>query len=228
MLVATAAQTRTLLRGCLAVFLGHRLAAALALLAAVLAGLIIAPHDVAWLRAVHVWHGDGETTARDLAWYLGTFGDYPTYNVPFALLIWLYGVRTRRGHWRRVAIVCLLGATFAGLFDDCFRLTLGRARPDTDPAGHFYGPSHAFSGGFQSFPSGHAASTFGAAAALLLVDVPLGVLATCIAAGVVWARMELDRHFPSDVAVGAIVGLYFGLLVGFAARAPRRRQGPLS
>jgi len=40
---------------------------------------------------------------------------------------------------------------------------------------------------------------------------------------VVWARMELDRHYPSDVAVGSVIGIYFGLLVGLGARVRRAR-----
>ncbi len=50
------------------------------------------------------------------------------------------------------------------------------------------------------------------------------LVTTLIAAAVVWARMELGRHYPSDVLVGAIIGIYFGLLVGYGAkwRAPRQ------
>ena len=51
--------------------------------------------------------------------------------MPLALAIWLYGVGTKSSAWRRVAVICFLGATLAGLFDDFFRLTLGRPRPDT-------------------------------------------------------------------------------------------------
>jgi len=85
----------------------------------------------------------------------------------------------------------------------------------------FYGPVHALSGGFQSFPSGHAASTFGMGIALLMAEWRLGILTTFIACGVVWARLELERHYPSDVLVGSLIGIYFGLLVGYGARARR-------
>jgi len=170
----------------------------------------------------HIWHGEQERVARSIAWFLGNWGDYLTYNVPLALAIWLYGVGTKSSAWRRVAVICFLGATLAGLFDDCFRLTLGRPRPDalahTHMADGFYGITHAFRGGFESFPSGHAAAVFGAAAALIVTDLPLGLLTTAFALGVIWARMELDRHYPSDVVVGSIVGVYFGLMVGFGAK----------
>ena len=122
-------------------------------------------------------------------------------------------------------MICFLGASLAGLFDDFFRLTLGRPRPDAHMPDGLYGPAYALSGGFQSFPSGHAASVFGAAAALIVTDLPLGIITTLFAFGVVWARLELYRHYPSDVAVGMVIGVYFGLLVGFGAKERRARPG---
>jgi membrane-associated phospholipid phosphatase len=220
--VATVAQGRTVLRGCWALFKAGKLLALVIFAGALALGALIWPRDQALLAAVHFWPGAQEEAAHNIAWYLSTWGDYPTYNIPFALAIWIYGVTTKSSAWRRAAIICFLGATLAGLFDDFFRLTLGRPRPDTLAHTHlidgFYGITYAFSGGYQSFPSGHAASVFGAAFALLMVKRPLGILATLFAVAVVWARLELDRHYPSDVAVGSIIGIYFGLLVGLGAK----------
>jgi membrane-associated phospholipid phosphatase len=229
-LLASVAQARTILRGCCSLF-RTRIALTLGVFAGALAlGALIWPHDQSWLKALHFWSGDQETTAHNIAWYLSTWGDYPTYNVPLALGIWWYGVATKSSSWRRMAVICFLGASLAGLFNDCFRLTLGRPRPDAMMASNlhdgFYGITYAFHGGFQSFPSGHAASVFGAAVALLMTDLPLGLLSTLFAIAVVWARMELYRHYPSDIAVGSLIGIYFGLLVGFAARLRRTRPIP--
>ena len=222
--VASVAQGRTLLQGCWHLFRAQRLFALSVFLAALAVGLLIWPHDVSLLETVHFWWVDRSEAARSLAWYLSTGGDYLTYNVPLALLIWLYGVATGSSAWRRVAIIAFLGATLAGLFDDCFRLTLGRPRPDAHLADGFYGITYAMRGGFQSFPSGHAAAVFGTAVALLLTEFPLGLIATVFALAVVWARMEIYRHYPSDVAVGSIIGIYFGGLVGMAARGRRPRR----
>ena len=221
--VATVAQGRTLLRGIWFLFRTHKLLALGVFAGALGLGALTLPYDPILLEKIHFWRGVQEHTAHTIAWYLSTWGDYPTYNVPLALLIWLYGVWRKSSAWRRIAVVCFLGASLAGLFDDCFRLTLGRARPDAHMPDRFYGITYAFSGGFQSFPSGHAASVFGAAVALLMSDLPLGVITTVFALAVVWARMELSRHYPSDVLVGAIIGIYFGLLTGFGARLRRTR-----
>jgi membrane-associated phospholipid phosphatase len=218
LLLAGVAQGRTVLRGTWALFRTHKVFSLGILASALTLGAFIWPHDRQLLETVHWWCRRHQESAHRLAWYLSTWGDYPTYNVPFALAIWLYGVATKSWAWRRAAIICFLGATLAGLFDDCFRLTLGRPRPDAHMPDGFYGITYAFRGGFQSFPSGHAASVFGAAVGLLVVKRPLGIAATLFALAVIWARLELNRHYPSDVAVGSIIGIYFGLMVGFGAK----------
>jgi undecaprenyl-diphosphatase len=225
------AQARTILRGSLSVFLRTKITALVIAASAIVLAALLWPVDRLLLDDLHAWRAYNHAAAHNLAWYLGTFGDYPTYNAPFALLLWLYGIATKNAACRRLAVIAFLGATLAGLFDDCFRLTLGRPRPDMlalrpDLTDRLYGPSTALSGGFQSFPSGHAASTFGMGIALLMTEWRLGVLTTLIACSVVWARLELDRHYPSDVLVGSIIGIYFGLLVGYGARA-RRPVRPL-
>ncbi len=218
LLLSTVAQTRAILRGCWIVFRESKLALLMTFTGALLMAMLIWPHDRAFLNWLHAWNGYDHAAAHNLAWYLGTFGDYPTYNLPLALLIWIYGAATKSSGWRRIAVVALIGASLAGLFDDFFRLTLGRPRPDAHMADGFYGITYAMRGGFQSFPSGHAASTFGTAFALLLTEWRLGMVTMILACGVVWARMELLRHYPSDVAVGSLIGIYFGLLVGYGAK----------
>jgi membrane-associated phospholipid phosphatase len=228
-LTATVAQTRSLLRAC-GQLARRRIGWAIAgiVLAAALA-LMVYPHDHAWLASIRFLRGSSEKTAHDVAWQVGRWGDYHTYNLPVAILIWVYGVWKKDRAWRRLAVVCFLGATLAGLFDDCFRLTLGRPRPDAVHAvDGFYGPAKALFGTYQSFPSGHAASDIGMAVALLLVCRPLGIITLAYAFIVIWGRLELNKHYPSDVMVGSIVGLYFGILIGSAAGSRRPPDGGAS
>ncbi len=221
--VATVAQGRTVLRGTAHLLWSWKWLGLILFAASLGLGALVWPYDAAWLAAVQAAPGARAATAHQLAWYLGTWGDYPTYNVPLALLAWIYGACTGSRAWRRVAVVCFLGATLAGLFDDCFRLTLGRPRPDAGVKDGFYGIAYTFQGKYQSFPSGHAAAVFGTAMAALVVEAPLGVVTTLFALAVVWARMELNRHHPSDVIVGSVIGIFFGLMTGWGAKVRRPR-----
>jgi membrane-associated phospholipid phosphatase len=213
------AQGRSLLAA-FAALAGRRLGWAFASMAgAAGVAFVMFPHDPRLLAQFHFLPRGAEHIAQGIASFFGTWGDYLTCNVPVALAIWGYGVWKRDRAWRRIGVVCFLGATLAGIFDDCFRLTLGRPRPDAHVHDGFYGVAAAFRGHYQSFPSGHAASMFGMAVALVQVCRPLGWIALAYAGAVAWARVELYRHYPSDVIVGAMVGIYFGTVLGAAARA---------
>jgi undecaprenyl-diphosphatase len=65
----------------------------------------------------------------------------------------------------------------------------------------------------NSFPSGHAATSFAAAtviaAAAPRLRIPLYVLAALVA----WSRVYVGVHYPLDVIGGAIYGTLLGLLL---------------
>ncbi len=80
-----------------------------------------------------------------------------------------------------------------------------------------------------SFPSGHAATSFAAAAVLSRYErtaaVPLFVLAIAIA----WSRVYVGVHYPSDVLAGAVLGVLVATalrrLAAALQRSPRARPG---
>jgi membrane-associated phospholipid phosphatase len=63
-----------------------------------------------------------------------------------------------------------------------------------------------------SFPSAHATSSFAVATAMTRVE-PLGALAFLLAFALALGRPYLGMHYPSDVLVGALLGVALGLLV---------------
>jgi undecaprenyl-diphosphatase len=77
-----------------------------------------------------------------------------------------------------------------------------------------------------SFPSGHAATAFAGATALVRFlprrAVPLYLLAAAIA----WSRVYVGVHYVSDVIVGAALGVVTALLLLQAIRrlSPRARR----
>jgi undecaprenyl-diphosphatase len=73
----------------------------------------------------------------------------------------------------------------------------------------------------HSFPSGHTASSFAAATALAFYYPTSAPLAYALATGVAASRVHLGVHFPSDTAVGGIIGIGIGT---FSAWLFKRRR----
>jgi membrane-associated phospholipid phosphatase len=120
----------------------------------------------------------------------------------------------------------------AFLLDHFIKGMTGRQRPfAADGEDHWAGPAAFFKrydpdndGLYDSFPSGHSAAAFSLATVVALQYrhrpwVP--VLAYTIAAGVGLSRVTMDRHWMSDVFVGAVVGHLVARLV---VRSYTRRQ----
>lgn len=63
-----------------------------------------------------------------------------------------------------------------------------------------------------SFPSAHATSSFAVATAMARVE-PLGALVFVLALALALGRPYLGMHYPSDVLVGAVLGVGLGLIV---------------
>ena len=79
----------------------------------------------------------------------------------------------------------------------------------------------------HSFPSGHTASSFAAATALAFYYPKAAPLAYGVATAVGASRVHLGVHFPSDAAVGGIIGIGIGTLSAwlFKKRGRRSRAG---
>ena len=64
-----------------------------------------------------------------------------------------------------------------------------------------------------SFPSGHTASSFGAATAFYLnMNKKWGAVAICLAAAIGFTRMYVGVHYPTDVLGGMVSGIFTGIL----------------
>ena len=94
---------------------------------------------------------------------------------------------------------------------------IGRPRPRFAHSDEFsMGPS--LTGGFDSFPSGHAASAFGAAAVLAWFFPAVRVHLYLVAGLVSTARVLRGSHFPRDVLAGAILGVVLGSVAAVGLR----------
>lgn len=62
-----------------------------------------------------------------------------------------------------------------------------------------------------SFPSGHTIASFEACAALMYYNKKLGIPATILACLIAFSRMYLYVHYPTDVLVSIVLGVFLGL-----------------
>ena len=172
------------------------------------------PRDAAWLARLHAQN----ESVHQLARFISHWGDYLTWTVPFGLLLLALGSWLGNDRWRRAAIACILAASVAGICANLLSFGVGRPRPSTGKPDGIYGPRWDYNS-YRSFPSGHAATSMGTATALAVVLPPLGIPCVLYAGAVGWSRMELERHYPTDILVGTSLGVVFGLAFGRAAKS---------
>jgi undecaprenyl-diphosphatase len=124
-----------------------------------------------------------------------------------ALLLLLGRTNAARVVFLVAAVGLLTGATATVL-----RSVIGRTRPNAHVPQGVYGirhDSHWLIGKteFGSFPSGHAATVVGLAAAAWMMNRRFGAAAGAYATLVSWSRIAQGYHHFSDIVAAAILGV---------------------
>jgi membrane-associated phospholipid phosphatase len=120
-------------------------------------------------------------------------------------MAWLGGARGRRAGL--ATVIASLGTTY--LVQQLIKPIFRRNRPHVGRDILVVGIRTTDA----SFPSGHAASSFAAATAVAAFYPKSAPLVFTLAAGVGASRVHLGHHFPSDVLVGAGIGIGTGTLI---------------
>lgn len=125
---------------------------------------------------------------------------------------WLFGLAgmRSRGMGRRglsIILTVAVGLVTAWLAADLLKLVFQRARPFEVLEGIEILINRP---GNYSLPSGDTAGAFGAAVALGSALPRLRWLAILIASGIGLARIAAGVHWPSDIVLGAAIGIAFG------------------
>ncbi|MFJ8464744.1 phosphatase PAP2 family protein [Streptomyces swartbergensis] len=133
-------------------------------------------------------------------------------------LWWGAAVALSTAGWRgrRAAIAGLASMAVAELASNCvLKPVWNRRRPPKEWISHEEVDDRPDS---SSFPSGHTAAGVGFSAAVAAVWPWAGAVCAVPAVAVAVERVHTGAHYPSDVAVGAAIGITAAALV---RRAPR-------
>lgn len=162
------------------------------------------------------WH---KTTEAQIYGKIRVWGDWPPLMVAAAIGFLIARARGNR-RWSRIILAAMIASTLAGMVANASRLTTGRTRPrETPKIEHgFYGPYHngrilVGVPAYNSFPSGHTATAFGFAAAIVFVAPAWGLLALVGASVVAWSSIAIGAHHPSDIAVSITLAFLVGWFV---------------
>ena len=122
------------------------------------------------------------------------------------LLLWLF-YRKKDSRTAAGGLLLLTSVAASGIAANILKTTLGRARPRLYIHEQIYGfDFFHIDYVWLSFPSGHATTALGAAAALALLfpryTVPFYTAGLIIAI----SRIVLIQHYPSDVIAGSVLG----------------------
>lgn len=169
--------------------------------------------------------------AREQRDGLELFSDITLHVPQFQPVVIDAGIALARGSFEtawNIEMMSAMGAGITGVLTRFPLYLIGRERPDTiecrkDPEYH----GKCFAGSNASFPSGHTSFAFTGAALscahhfqLKLWDNKAADIATCVA-GMTLAtttavtRLWMDRHWATDVMVGAGIGLVSGFGVAY-------------
>jgi len=127
-----------------------------------------------------------------------------------AILVLLVIILAGR-RWKHIGRSILAGLVIQTATVEVLKPLTGRPRPpQCDGLSVFYGPAGSE---FHSFPSGHAAFAFMLATVAAAYFPRWRWLAYAGAGAIALSRVLLDRHFISDIIVGAVVGYLAACLV---------------
>ena len=125
-------------------------------------------------------------------------------------LVWIVlGVALAILDWERheAWLICAALGPIAIVLNYGIKLAVRRPRPVLEGLPPLGGAPSSL-----SFPSAHALSSFAVATAMYRVDPATGV-AFLVALAISLGRPYLGMHYPSDVVVGALLGILLGLIV---------------
>ncbi|HEX9966360.1 MAG TPA: phosphatase PAP2 family protein [Solirubrobacterales bacterium] len=155
------------------------------------------------LKILHAMRTTGHSPGVEgAAKALGKAGNHGAIWLALGLLLAVLD-----GSNREAWVVCAALGPVAIALNYLVKLAVRRPRPVLEGLPPLGGAPSSL-----SFPSAHATSSFAVATAMTRIE-PLAALAFLLALAIALGRPYLGMHYPSDVAVGAALGIALGLVV---------------
>ena len=155
---------------------------------------------------------------HDVAWWCSKIGEGWVVGAAGIIMAGIFFFASRPRIAANIFFIALT-SELTGLAALILRVLSGRTRPSNhDVPPGFYGiwhDGHWIIGKYQfsSFPSGHAATAVGLAAAAWLIHRGWGAVAAVYALAVMWSRLALQCHHLSDVIASAVLAIPLALLL---------------
>jgi membrane-associated phospholipid phosphatase len=186
--------------------------------------IMLMPHDRELLNTIRhdpaIYPG-----IHDLGGKVSEFTMYTYTPLLLSTIIWLIGWRASRAQLKKAALVCLVAGTMGGILVNFLRPGLGRPRPRAEKEDKFY--YFEMDSNMLSYPSGHVMSNMSGAVALAFIQPWVGVPYVAISCASGWSRMQRNAHYPTDVVVGALLGIGVGVAFARGFRSIPTDKDPL-
>lgn len=169
-------------------------------------------HDmgaVSWVDRVHAAKPPYYVAFHFIAPFIDFIG-YGGWQIAIIAGLFVLGYFASR-RMQRLGFALFISFISSGVSVQILKHLTGRARPRKEIGVFFAGPS--LRGGFDSFPSGHTMVAFCLAYALARFFPRYSPLFYLTAVLVAIERVLLLAHFPTDVLVGALLGLFTGMMI---------------
>lgn len=141
------------------------------------------------------------------------YGSFYTTLLPASL----YGVGlfTANSEIRQLGLRTAEAFIYSGLITGVLKILIGRRRPFAGDSNMFFKPIQFTNNDYQSFPSGHTTVAFAVSTVMAnyLDNIYWKTFWYGSASIVAYARIYHNKHWVSDVALGAAIGFFVGKYV---------------
>lgn len=141
------------------------------------------------------------------------YGHIYSFTLPVG--IYLYGLVFHKDRVRQTGLKTAEAFLYAGAITQTLKILIGRRRPENGDGQYFFKPFQWTDDRYQAFPSGHATLSFAMSTVLAksVDNIYWKIFWYGSAVLVSGARMYHERHWPSDVFFGAVIGYSVGSFV---------------